>query len=221
MKMDVTETRANEIIKLHEEIIGLMKRSLVSAIRIGELLTEQKGLLNHGEFGKWITANLPFTSRTAQNYMRVYKERDRLKSETVSHLTEAYQLLAEPEAGEPVKHPWVTKCQQCEKFQEATRKLLPERDYNSVSDVALRLVEDAVYLACVEGHNLLSDPEKATVERCNRLCEEAKLKSDEARLFLKENKDNAFLERTNFKEVMLTSLGSALISFHAALGAGG
>ena len=37
--------------------------------------------------------NLPFTDRTARNYMRMYHERDRLKTETVSDLTGAYKLI--------------------------------------------------------------------------------------------------------------------------------
>ena len=82
--------------QLHNQIIADLKRSLDSAIRIGELLTEQKENLNHGEFGPWIKSNLPFTDRTAQNYMRLYRERDRLKTETVSDLKSAYKLLAEP-----------------------------------------------------------------------------------------------------------------------------
>jgi len=83
----------DEITTLHNEIIGYFKQSLDKALRIGELLIEQKKSLNHGEFGKWIQANLPFTDRTARNYMRIYDNRDKLKTETVSDLTGAYRLL--------------------------------------------------------------------------------------------------------------------------------
>lgn len=90
--------RIQEIIDLHNEIGGYLKMSLEKAIRIGELLTEQKGNLKHGGWLAWIDANLSFTDRTARNYMRLYKERDRLKTETVSDLKSAYLLIFDSEA---------------------------------------------------------------------------------------------------------------------------
>ncbi len=84
-----------EINKLHGEILKSFSTALEKAIRIGELLTKQKEDLKHGEFTAWVNNNLPFTDRTARNYMRVYGERDRLKTETVSDLSSAYQLLIE------------------------------------------------------------------------------------------------------------------------------
>ena len=83
----------SEITALHNEIVGNLRRSLDAAIRIGELLTGQKESLGHGHFTGWVKDNLPFTERTAQNYMRIYRNRDRLKSETISDLTESYKLL--------------------------------------------------------------------------------------------------------------------------------
>ena len=64
--------RIDEISKLHGEIYGAFKTSLEKAIRIGELLTEQKQNLRHGEFTSWVENNLPFSDRTAQIYMRLY-----------------------------------------------------------------------------------------------------------------------------------------------------
>ena len=55
-----------EICGLHEEIQGHAKSILQKAIRIGELLVEQKQRLQHGKFGSWIEENLPFHVRTAQ-----------------------------------------------------------------------------------------------------------------------------------------------------------
>jgi hypothetical protein len=101
--MAVEEGRIGEIRRLHNEILDSLKMSLEKAIRIGELLTEQKGTLKHGEFGIWVKENLPFTNRTAENYMRAYRESDRLKNETVSDLSSAYRLLIEhkPSEGKP------------------------------------------------------------------------------------------------------------------------
>jgi Protein of unknown function (DUF3102) len=85
-----------EINRLHSEICDAARTSIEKAVRIGELLTEQKSLLKHGEWLPWQGANLLFSSRTATNYMRVFENRALLKSESVSDLNEAYALLEEP-----------------------------------------------------------------------------------------------------------------------------
>ena len=93
---NIQTTRTHEIVTLHAEIAGHLRQSLEKAIRIGQLLLEQKDSLKHGKFTSWIRANLPFTDRTARNYMRLFREKDRLKTETVSDLKTAYALLTEP-----------------------------------------------------------------------------------------------------------------------------
>lgn len=118
---EIEKSRIQEISNLHQEIIGHLKMSLEKAIRIGELLTEQKASMKHGEFTPWIKANLPFTDRTTQNYMRVYRERDRLKTETVSDLTQAYQLLQFQGCGEWWENPRI-------------RKYLPPGVYNAIRE---------------------------------------------------------------------------------------
>jgi hypothetical protein len=94
--MNLDKTRIQEIVQLHKEVANHLSQSLEKAIRIGQLLSEQKKALEHGKFTPWIDANLPFTDRTARNYMRLYRERNRLKTETVSGLKKAYALLAAP-----------------------------------------------------------------------------------------------------------------------------
>lgn len=95
MEMQIEKSRIREIIDLHGEIADYLKISLNKAIRIGELLTEQKKSLKHGEFTPWIKANLPFTARTAQNYMQFYHNRELFKTESVSDLSSAYAILTE------------------------------------------------------------------------------------------------------------------------------
>lgn len=101
--MEIEIDRITEIRHLHEQFIDSLKRSLDYGMKIGELLTEQKADLNHGQFGIWIDENLPFSRRTAQNYMKIFRERDQLKNATVSHLTEAYRVLEH--TGEPDDKP--------------------------------------------------------------------------------------------------------------------
>lgn len=93
---NIVESRKAEILKLHGELKGLVKRTLGTVVRLGQLLTEQKATLPHGQFAKWVDANLPFTDRTARTYMKVYHNRNIIKTERVSDLTAAYRLLAAP-----------------------------------------------------------------------------------------------------------------------------
>lgn len=97
-KNSTIKSPASEIAQLHGEILAAAKTSLDKAIRIGKLLADQKSKLAHGEWLPWLESNVPFTSRTATNYMRVWSERDRLKSESLSDLDSAYRLLAPPPA---------------------------------------------------------------------------------------------------------------------------
>lgn len=89
-------TRKRKIIQLHNEVAEALKMSLEKAILIGQLLTEQKEKLKHGEFTTWINENLPFTDRTARNYIKLFNNKNRLITETVSDLSSAYKLLSPP-----------------------------------------------------------------------------------------------------------------------------
>ena len=67
-----------------------------NAINIGEILCQQKKRLPHGEFTEWVDDSLPFTMRAAQNYMKLFNNKSLLENANVSHLGQAYKLLAEP-----------------------------------------------------------------------------------------------------------------------------
>jgi hypothetical protein len=95
---NLVATPLEEIRQLHED---LLTTTLDKAIRIGELLTEQKASLKHGEWLPWIEENLPFDRATAANYMRLFDRREELKCKTVLHLTDAYKLLAPPPTEPP------------------------------------------------------------------------------------------------------------------------
>jgi phage N-6-adenine-methyltransferase len=73
--------RIKEIRKLHCDLIETVKSSLPKAIRIGELLTEQKKAMEHGDFGKWVEKNCSFSYRTGRVFMQLYREKDRVKIE--------------------------------------------------------------------------------------------------------------------------------------------
>jgi hypothetical protein len=93
-----------EIKTLHGEIENAARTSLKNAVRIGKLLGGIKSTLPHGQWLPWVENNLPFTPRTAQNYIRIFEHRAEIKYERVSHLTDAYLLLSPPTQPEqPVK----------------------------------------------------------------------------------------------------------------------
>lgn len=91
-----------EIIRLHNELSGikktvseLAKTVLEKAIKLGDLLTQNKAAVPHGGWLKWIKKNLPFGCRQAQKYITVYERRDVLSNANPSsHLSiNAYLLL--------------------------------------------------------------------------------------------------------------------------------
>jgi len=62
-----------EIKEIHFTLEGYYEKSVAGAIRIGELLTQIKAELPHGQFTGWIEENLPFTVRTAQRFTKIYQ----------------------------------------------------------------------------------------------------------------------------------------------------
>jgi len=75
---------------------------LVHAIRTGELLTEAKGLLPHGEWGIWLAENFcrsvpgrrTRSERTAQVYMQLYRQQKLLDPQSSADLSINAALVA-------------------------------------------------------------------------------------------------------------------------------
>jgi len=86
-----TEQRIND---LHKGIESLLHQGIEKAIEIGQLLTEKKTELKHGEFGTWIKDNLVFTDRTARNYMKLFDNKDKVLE--AGNISEAYKMLEVP-----------------------------------------------------------------------------------------------------------------------------
>lgn len=96
-------TVTTEILMIRQQV---NQAALCGAIEIGRRLSEAKGLLPHGEWGRWLREEVAFSQRTANNFMRLYAEYgDRQTSlfggnpQTFADLpyTKALQLLAVPE----------------------------------------------------------------------------------------------------------------------------
>lgn len=94
--MDIEQqlgTEAAEIIRLHAEISGMARRSLDSAIRIGELALRIQESLPYGQWEKWVADNLPVDVRTIRNYIRCYNNREALRNAEITDLSKAYQII--------------------------------------------------------------------------------------------------------------------------------
>jgi hypothetical protein len=81
---------AAEINQLHLEQCATAKQALETAIRIGELLAEQRGKSKRGEWLPWFDANIHFSRKTGDNYRRVFKHRDKFVN--VTNLSDAYRI---------------------------------------------------------------------------------------------------------------------------------
>lgn len=82
---------AQEITALHGEIECAGRMTIEKAIRIGELLSQAKATLQHGQWLPWVKG-LPFTDQTARRYMQCYGKRGKFNN--MLNLTAAYRLLA-------------------------------------------------------------------------------------------------------------------------------
>lgn len=100
-----TSDNVEEILKLHERVNQALKRSLDDAIRIGQLLSEEKEERGYGRFGSWVKRNFPFTSRAASSYMRMYDNREALLTSGVTSITAAKLLLSPKKPPKPKSQP--------------------------------------------------------------------------------------------------------------------
>lgn len=71
-------TIAQEINAEHAAAHAEARSALERARRCGELLTEAKAKVEHGQWLPWIEANLAFGARQAQKYMKLAENWDRL-----------------------------------------------------------------------------------------------------------------------------------------------
>jgi Protein of unknown function (DUF3102) len=97
---------ARSIKSNHQKHENAIVSALEVAVEIGRDLFELKKLVPHDEWQDWCKANLPFSGRQAQRYMRAYREWDRLKDEPdAPHLTlkGALEILADPREPESPK----------------------------------------------------------------------------------------------------------------------
>jgi hypothetical protein len=94
----ITAGTVTRIRELAAELDTLGKTALEKAIEAGNLLRQCKEGLAHGTWLPWLEENFSFTDRTARRWMKISEDAEtgKLKTDTVSNLSEAYRITAEP-----------------------------------------------------------------------------------------------------------------------------
>lgn len=95
MKKAPAKSRLDVILKLYGEMTGFAQKTVQSAISMGEQLVAQKKSCSHGDWMTW-ARGLPFKLRTAEKYMKLWKNRDdpKIANGANLNLSAAYELLA-------------------------------------------------------------------------------------------------------------------------------
>jgi hypothetical protein len=111
MNYKLVESKKEEIKNLY---FNYCKTSIETAIKMGELLTEIKEQVGHGNFDNWVKHNMPFSRMSANNYVRVYKysltPEGKINLQKVGlEITDVYKLLIEHKPKEKNGEPMVEK----------------------------------------------------------------------------------------------------------------
>ncbi len=94
---DVSDKISDEsIIQLKSEVILLSKQMTSNIIEIGKRLEVIKEMVGHGEWGKWVEQNLPFSWQWACKYIKAYQEFGNLNSSINLPQKKLFMLLDVP-----------------------------------------------------------------------------------------------------------------------------
>lgn len=100
---------AEQINDEHRQCESDLQSALQHAINAGQLLSEAKAGVDHGQWLPWLESNCTFSARTAQAYVRLAKHLPELESKAqhAAHLPvrESLALLAEPKLTKRVTRP--------------------------------------------------------------------------------------------------------------------
>ena len=99
LEITTADTRAEQINQEHMEARKCLGDAVIHAIEAGRLLEEVKSGLAHGEWLPWLAANVDFSARTAQVYLRMHDRREELPNAqrvALLPMRQAVRLLAEP-----------------------------------------------------------------------------------------------------------------------------
>nr|AJR35778.1 ParB [Escherichia coli-Leptospira shuttle vector pMaORI] len=105
LPMSTIDKTADELNRLHQSILTAGKNMVRFAIEAGEILFVKKNELKHGEFIPWVEENLNFKIRTVQRYIKNIRKKDLINASTLTHLEDAYKLIAGPVSEEKELNP--------------------------------------------------------------------------------------------------------------------
>ncbi len=163
-----------EILDLKTGMEAYARATLVSAVEIGRRLVEAKEKIQHGEWKTYLEETLEYKVRTAQWYMKLYREYGspqsslfgaEVKTQSLAHFepTKAFALLAVPEEEreafvEEHRVDELSTRQTEELIEEYKRKLRESEDAKARADTVMQGMEFALNKA-------RKDAEKAEGER--------------------------------------------------------
>jgi hypothetical protein len=125
----ITKARITKLANLHRAMMQGLGGAMDKAIAIGEELTAIKDELPHGEFGPWIEANMPFSRKSATNWMRIYAHRNDPNVQSIANLTDALNILKLPATpGKPARKPSTKAKGKPSTAQEPPTQADPARD---------------------------------------------------------------------------------------------
>lgn len=127
---------ASEIRREMEAAEDKWREAVAHAIRAGELLTEAKATVRHGQWLPWLRENFPGAERTAQLYMRLARE-----SATVADLPSVRAAVAA-----------LTTPREAEAESEPERKGPPD-DWDRTPEEWDEIVAEGAALA-IKGHEM-------------------------------------------------------------------
>lgn len=87
---------AQDIRREHEAASTAFTSAVEHAMRCGELLTQAKDDVPHGQWLGWLAANFPASERTARGYMTLAANRQRVADLNVGSIRAALAELSEP-----------------------------------------------------------------------------------------------------------------------------
>jgi hypothetical protein len=95
-KLDGTLAAATKrLVELHSQIMAGVRLTFDAAIEAGRILSSVRAS-RKGKWLRWLGESVPFSQRTAYNYIDLYERRGQLKLANVASVSEAYALLHAP-----------------------------------------------------------------------------------------------------------------------------
>ncbi len=99
----------------HQQVQESLRNALLYAWKAGEILSQVRSSLPHGEWTPWLSANFQGTPQTARGYMRIFEQWDEIESALATNpnlsLRRGLKILSSPNTAPstPAQHVASTK----------------------------------------------------------------------------------------------------------------